>query len=194
MTHPMMDDFVRPIRRYLPQWAGETMRIDPFQLPVRAAACGQEGFGFTLDRHGAVVRCRLTCGLALSMALPCRAFRGVAARAIVDTGGNVTATLELHHRDPNLCLPLLVADNLDDIAADWHSWSRMLRLPMLIVDGDAAARQLREKLGAIMVEPPQARRRRITAPRHRPGFLRRRKPGAIGQVVRISGEELIARG
>ena len=34
-----------------------------------------------------------------------------------DEDGNVTVTLELLHSDPMLSVPLLVADDLDDIAA-----------------------------------------------------------------------------
>ena len=45
----------------------------------------------------------------------------------------------------------------------------------------------------IMIDPAFDRRRRLGALKHRPWFLRRRKPGVVGPVVRISGEELIAR-
>ena len=42
-------------------------------------------------------------------------------------------TLELHHEDPELCIPLLVAHDLGDIAADWRSWSEAFGIPMLMV-------------------------------------------------------------
>jgi hypothetical protein len=102
-------------------------------------------------------------------------------------------SLELLHHDSALSLPLLVSDNLDDIAADWHAWSRMMRLPMLIIGADDEAQPVREQLGEILIEAPFERRKRYATLKHRPWFLRRRKPGKVGPVEKISGEELIAR-
>jgi Family of unknown function (DUF6101) len=107
--------------------------------------------------------------------------------------GAYRVTLELHHRDPDLCVPLLVSEDLDDIAADWHSWSRLMKLPMLIIGADQHATALQTMLGDIMVENPKLRRKRIARMRRRPMFLSRRKTGKVGPVTRISGEELIAR-
>lgn len=171
----------------------DAMRLDPYRLPHRVTASGQDGFSYSLDRQGATVKRRLTCGLNLSLALPTRAFKGVAARSIEHDDGSYTVSLELLHHDRDLSLPLLISDNLDDVAADWHAWSRMMRLPMLIVDAEGVARPVREQLGAIMVETPLARRKRFGSLKHRPNFLRRRKPGTIGPVTKITGEELIAR-
>ncbi|MGO8271964.1 DUF6101 family protein, partial [Rhizobium ruizarguesonis] len=70
-------------------------------------------------------------GLPLSIALPKRVFKGVSARAIDHGDGDFTVTLELHHTDPELCIPLLFAHDLSDIAADWRSWSEAFRIPML---------------------------------------------------------------
>ena len=169
------------------------MRLDPYRLPHRIAARGEDGFSYEIDRNGATVKRRLSCGLKLALALPVRAFKGVAARSVEHEDGSYTVSLELLHHDRELSLPLLVSDDLDDIAADWHAWSRMMRLPMLIVGADGIARPVREQLGAIMVETPAERRKRFGSLKHRPNFLRRRKPGVIGPVVKISGEELIAR-
>jgi hypothetical protein len=178
----------------MPEWAEVGMRLDPYQLPYRVGY-GQEadGFSYTIDRQGAVMKRKLSCGLAVSMALPANCFKGVAARAVEHQDGSITVTLEMHHHDPALCLPLLVSGDLDDIAADWHAWSRLTKLPMLIIESDNVARALSERLGAIMIEPPIERRRRFATLKHRPWFLRRRKPGVIGEVVRVSGEELVAR-
>lgn len=180
-----------PTRAGMPEWAESRLRLDPWSLPHRIAR-ESAGTSWTVDRHGAVMRATLPCGLPVSVALPSRSFRGVAARAMEQADGSMKVTLELHHHDPALCVPLLVADDLDDIAADWHAWSRMMRLPMLIVGADTIARPVREKLGEIMVEAPLARRKRFGTLKHRPWFLRRRKPGVVGPVTRISGEELFA--
>ena len=174
----------------LPAWASTPMRIDPYRLPHRIRF-GSGATQFNLDRNGAVMRSRLSCGLDISMALPARCFEGVAARVIESADGRLTVTLELKHRDPALSVPLLVACDLDDIAADWHAWSRVLQLPMLIVDAESLARPIATYLGKLMINPAMARRKRWL--KRRPFFLRRRKTGVIGKIEKISGEELVAR-
>ena len=61
--------------------------------------------------------------------------RGREAREFIeDDLGDVTVTLELLHTDAMLCVPLLVAGDLDDVAADWRAWSEALGLPMLMIE------------------------------------------------------------
>ena len=124
------------------------------------------------------------CGLPLSFALPAKSFKGIAAQAVEHEDGSKIVSLELHHSDPELCIPLLIADNLDDIAADWHSWSRLMKLPMLVIGEDGLSQPVRDELGMVMVESPIARRKRITAYKPRPWFLKRRKTGVIGEVTK----------
>jgi len=169
------------------------MRLDPYHLPHSVSLKRSRRFSYKIDRQGAVLKRELECGLGVSMALPQRAFKGVAARTIVGEDGKTIYTLELHHHDVDMCLPLLVADNLDDIAADWHAWSRLMRLPMLLVDEANMAHAVRDQLGAVIVELPVERRKRITMVKHRSWFLRRRKTGRIGIVEKLSAAEIIAR-
>ena len=148
-----------------------------------------------IDQRGAVIRRVLSMsGLPATILLPARAFRGVAARALEDSDGNVTVTLELLHNDPQLSVPLLVADDLDDVAADWRAWAEEYRLPMLLIEADGVARTLEESLGAVKSgageAAPQAQRCR--QPR-RSRFLARRKSGDLGLRLVIGGEEIIAR-
>ena len=88
-----------------PVWAGRNMRLDPFRLPqvVSYATRDEQGdVTFTIDQRGAVIRRVLEkSGLPATIFLPARAFRGVAARAMEDSDGNVTVTLELLHNDPH---------------------------------------------------------------------------------------------
>lgn len=166
------------------------MRLDPYKAPHQVELGDKS---YKVDVRGAVFRKVLSCGLPVNLALPNKAFKGVAARAIEDAQGNVAVTLELHHHDPELCIPLLVADNFDDVAADWHSWSRLMKLPMLIINPDELATSVRNMLGEIMVETPWERRKRITTVKHRPNFLRRRKIGVVGEVVKLTAADIIAR-
>jgi len=180
-----------------PVWADAEMRLDPFLLPQKVSYARRdaekENISFTVDIEGAVMKRKLNCGLPLSMALPARAFRGVAARAFEGEDGNTTVTLELLHKDETISVPLLVSDNLDDVAADWHSWSRTLRLPMLMIDVDGTVSTVQNTLGLLRAEEPKPRRRRHNTVKRRPRFLMRRKPGIISEVAVLSADEIIAR-
>ena len=181
-----------------PVWAGRNMRLDPFRLPQKVSYTTRDDLGdvtFTIDHRGAVIRRVLAqSGLPAAIALPARAFRGVAARAMEDENLNVTVTLELLHNDPMLSVPLLVADDLEDVAADWRAWADYYSLPMLLIEADGVARTLEESLGAaIKTMPPQERRKGRVSRMRRPRFLARRKSGELGVRLVINGEEIIAR-
>lgn len=181
-----------------PVWAGRNMRLDPFRLPQMVSYATRDDLGdvnFTIDHRGAVIRRLLEhSGLPITIALPARAFRGVAARALEDDTGEVTVTLELLHNDPMLSVPLLVAHDLDDVAADWRAWAEFYQLPMLLIEADGVARTLEESLGAaIKTQPPRDRRKGRPSRMRRPRFLARRKAGNLGVRLVIDGEEIIAR-
>ena len=180
-----------------PVWAGRNMRLDPFRLPQVVSYATRDDHGdvtFTIDHRGAVIRRTLEMsGLPAIIALPANAFRGVAARAMEDEDGNVTVTLELLHNDPMLSVPLLVADDLDDVAADWRAWADAYRLPMLLIEADGEARTLEESLGAALKTlPPQERRKGRVSNQRRPRFLARRRAGDLGLRLVVDGDEIIA--
>lgn len=180
-----------------PAWAGCDLRLDPFRLPQAVSYAGRDDLGdvtFTVDRRGVTMRRMLEGSrLPMSVALPARAFRGVAARAIEDGGGEVTVTLELLHADPMLSVPLLVAHDLDDVAADWRAWSDAYQLPMLLIEADGEARTLEESLGLVKKRPPAERRKGRVSMQRRPRFLARRKTGDLGLRLVVDGREIIAR-
>lgn len=180
-----------------PTWAGATLRLDPSRFPHQITYALREAAGdvtITIDERGAILRKVLpSSGLPLSFALPARAFKGVAARAIDHGDGEVTVTLELHHEDPDLCIPLLVAHDLCDIAADWRGWADAFRIPMLMVEADGVARPLEEHLGDVKARATQPRRRHSYFAQRRPRFLVRRSTGSLGVAMKISGKEIIAR-
>ena len=180
-----------------PAWVETTLRMDPKRFPQQASYTlhGQSSnVTISLDERGAVLRKVLpSSGLPLSIALPARAFKGIAARAIDHGDGEVTVTLELHHDDPDLCIPLLVAHDLCDIAADWRSWSEAFRIPMLMVEADGVARPLEEHLGDLRTSALKPRRRHSYFANRRPRFLVRRTTGKLGVAMKIEGKEIIAR-
>lgn len=180
-----------------PVWAGRAMRLDPFRLPQVVSYASRDDHGevtVTIDQRGAVVRRLLArSGLPATVMLPARVFNGVAARAIEDDCGRVTVTLELLHADPMLSVPLLVAADLDDVAADWRAWADAFKLPMLLVEADGVARSLEDSLGAaVKTLPAQERRQGRATPARRPRFLVRRKCGDLGLRLIVGGEEIIA--
>ena len=180
-----------------PVWAGCTMRLDPFRLPQMASYATRDTMGevtFTIDPRGAAIhRVLAMSGLPATIILPARAFKGVAARAMEDENGEVTVTLELLHADPQLSVPLLVAADLDDVAADWRAWSDAYGLPMLLIEADGVARTLEESLGGIKKGPTRERRTPRLTRNRRPRFLARRKSGNLGLRLVVGGEEIIAR-
>ncbi len=183
---------------FKPAWAdGSTFRLDPLRFPHEAsyAVANENGtVNYTLNERGAVLKKVLpSSGLPISLALPACVFRGVAARAIDHGNGDVTVTLELHHDDPDLCIPLLVAHDLCDIAADWRSWADAYRIPMMMVEADGVARPLEDHLSNVSNRQPKPRRRHSYFADRRPRFLVRRPTGDLGVNMKIEGREIIAR-
>ena len=96
------------------------------------------------------------------------------------------------HRDPALTLPLVVAGEPEDVAADWQAWGRALNLPLLVVEQDGTVSRPVERLGAVAVARPRPRRRHSFFAGRRPRFLTRRKPGRGESTERLAGREIIA--
>ena len=187
-----------------PEWAGCELRIVPGQLPHRfsyKAAGSKKDIHVNLNERGAVIdRVLEKSDLPISMALPANAFKGIAARAIDDGKGNSTVTLELHHQDVDLCMPLLVDTELHNIAGDWREWAEAFNIPMLMVEADGVARPLDEDMAQSKTDPKTRakttstyKRRNSTTGQRRPRFLVRRKTGHLGCRMKISGREIIAR-
>ncbi len=183
----------------------EPVRLDPFSLPHRFRydtgvdpRSGQPmgEAAVTLEAHMAQVCRRLPSGIPMAMRLPMAAFEGVAARVIPDPQGDDEGlvVIELLHRDPQLSLPLSVAEHLDDVVADWRAWARVLALPMLLVEGDGSWRALDDRLGSVVIKATRPRRRRSVLNGRRPRFLTRRKVGVIPQTpVFLEKREIFGR-
>jgi hypothetical protein len=175
-----------------PHWANHDMRLDPSRLPqaVSYAVPSNDDVTFTISSRGAVMHHRADlAGEALAIALPARVFKGVAARAIESEDGDVTVTLELMHDNENFSVPLLVAHDLEKVSGDWHRWSELFGLPMLLVEEDGVARTLESSL-----ERYEQRRiaeggepREKTAP-----FGAAARRGKLGVRLVIGGQTVIA--
>src|SRR5262249_47662740 len=133
----------------------------------------------------------------MALNLPVSAYLGVAIRMeppSEETTGAVTIVLE--HPDRELSLTLYRATDTIDILAEWQSWGRSLRLPLLVAESDGSLRAAFPHVGAVRVRAPiTRRRRRSTLKERRPSFLMRRKAGRslVGATVHRGEREIIAR-
>ncbi len=183
----------------MPAGSGRALRLDPLALPLRfrtADAAADERMRLVeLSRDGVVLR-RSVRGVRMALALPLRAFLGVAMRIGplgADNEGTEAVTLE--HRDPALSVPLFTAPDSTDLLAEWHRWANTFGMPLLVARDDGTLHEPFARLGAVRVGHPCDRaRRRGTVKKRRPARFMRRKPGrAIEQPVIHREREIIAR-
>ncbi len=184
----------------MPAGSGRALRLDPFRLPVRFAAAdggADEQTRFVELHPSRVVLRRAVRGMRMALNLPINSYLGVALRMVApqpDQAGGIAVTLV--HRDPALSVPLLVAQDGEDVIAEWQAWARVLMLPLLVTEADGSVREPFPRLGALRVAKPVRRRRRQTAIKaRRPALpLRRRGCRAHATPILHQGErEIIAR-
>lgn len=191
------------LRRHAAIAGGDTdgsspcFRLDPFRLPVQftTAVDGME-YGrstVTLDRDRATIVQPASDGSLTTKDVPITSYLGVAVRIFAESNGGASAVVELMHRNPTLSLPLVLAEEPEDAAADWQAWARALNLPLLLVGHDGAVQKAAERPGAVLLLRAKPRRRHAFFAGRRPRFLARRKPGRPGLPVRVEGREIIAR-
>ena len=186
--------------RLAPAGSSRDERLDPFALPLRFEATDHTADQRvrTIELHPErVVLRREFRGIKMAVNLPVTAYLGVAIRMeppSEETIGAVTIVLE--HPDRELSLTLYRATDTFDILAEWQSWGRTLRLPLLVAEPDGGLRSAFPHIGAVRVRAPIARRRRrSTVVTRRPSFLMRRKAGRslAGAPVHRGEREIIAR-
>ena len=161
------------------------LRLDPGHLPakwcVNVGPAGRpvQEAAIYMDDDGVVVRRQLS-GLPLTLSLPFAAFEGVSVRIEPNADGDLTAHVELRHRDPAMSIPLTVTRDMEAAAADWQGWSTRLGLPMLLATAAGV-----ERVGpqaTVPVGDPAPRRRHASMADRRPRFLVRRKMGTPGEM------------
>jgi hypothetical protein len=169
-------------------------------LPIRFAASDKAADDRTriveLSRDRVVLR-RAVRGIKMAVNVPVANYLGVAVRMeppADDAPGTVSIVLE--HRDPGLSLPLFCAVDGVDIVAEWQSWARVLGMPLLVVEADGRLREPFNRVGALIVAAPVARRRRRSAiKKRRPTLPLRRAAGVMPAtpVMHRDEREIIAR-
>lgn len=179
--------------------SGRDLRLDPLALPARFITPDECADGRTrtveLHRERIVLR-RALRGIKMALNVPVSAYRGVAIRMERIEVGRHRMVLTLEHRDPGLSVPLFAAFDADDIVAEWQLWSRVLALPLLVIDTDGQVREPLPRMGGVRIAAPATRRRRRTALRkRRPRIVFRRRAARIAPDAQVHrGErEIIAR-
>jgi hypothetical protein len=180
--------------------SSRVLRLDPFALPARFlatdVAADEQVRSVELHRERVVVR-RAVHGMRMALNLPVSSFRGVSIRMLTAQGDMPSAVaVVLEHSDPSLALPLYVAPDGDEIAAEWRAWGRVLGMPLLVRDEDGGVFEPFDRLGDIAVgKVRQRRRRRSALKRRRPTMSLRRQVGQMTAATPVHrGErEIIAR-
>ena len=156
-----------------------------------------DGYARTVSLSRDCIRIdRRLSGIAMRVAVPVRAYRGVTLSLLPDAAGVLRYQLHLLHRDDDLSVLLGCAGTDLDIVADWRLWSRFFRLPALVERQDGRVEEADATLGGLPVgRDVSARRRSRLRSKHRPAFLARRKAGDLALTVTVhAGErEIIAR-
>jgi len=123
---------------------------------------------------------RCVGGVFMHITLMPSAYRGVVLRLTEARGNGFAYEVRLAHRDPDLSVILLEADDDSEVQAEWRLWARFLRLPTL-VERIAGQPELElPTLGGVTIAAPSPRRRGKTLTSRRPRFLVRRKVGRWG--------------
>lgn len=179
-----------------PAGSGRALRLDPFSLPqlFRAGDAGADGRMRDVELYSehVVVRRRVS-GIAMALDLPVTEFLGVALQ-VVPQGKAENVCLTLEHPDPALSIPLYNSTDSDDVVAEWQSWARTLRRPLLVTDDSGALHELFPRLGQVRLGRPEPRRRRRTAMKgRRPAIRWRRRAGYAADTVHRGEREIIAR-
>ena len=180
--------------------SSRALRLDPFALPIRFV-CSDKGADervriVELSRDRVVLR-RAVRGIKMAVRVPVAAYIGLAVRLEPpEVDVPVTVSIVLEHHDPALSLPLFSATDGTDIVAEWQSWSRVLGVPLLVVEVDGRLREPVQRVGAVVIAAPRRRRRkRSVIAKRRPTLPLRRIPGVppAAPVVQRDEREIIAR-
>ncbi|HVV93399.1 MAG TPA: DUF6101 family protein [Hyphomicrobiales bacterium] len=158
---------------------GVELKLDPAVLPQSFVTPddGAEGGvrSVMLERTRVLLTRRLR-GMAMKIAVPIAAYRGVVVR-VLGQGGPAPLEVALVHDDRDLDVPLYRADDDGEVVSEWHRWSGALGLPLLFERVDGSLVTLDRRLGEVRAGRPLPRRPRVSRERLRPRFLRRRRVG-----------------
>lgn len=181
-----------------PAGSGCVLRLDPQVLPVRFSAqdAGADYNTRIVElHHDRLVVWRTVRGIRMAVHQPLCAFRGIAMRVVARDNNAPLITLALEHNDPGLTVLLYASSDEDDVVAEWRSWSKVLRLPLLLQRPDGTMSAAIRLIGMLRYDGVMERRHaRAVLMRRRPRIAQRRRGGLKQDAPQVhSGREIIAR-
>lgn len=184
------------------RWAMGLLDIDPCRLPVRyglpviGGERGREARDLIEICEGFVaVKHEVSGQKTVVRAFAWEDFSGIAIRveSLDPQGERYAVSANLHHADPKLCFPVHMSHDMDNVAARWHGWSRVLKLPLLLPTVDGGWREPIERFGKLTVNSPCERSPRRALASRRSSFSSIREAGNLSLVAPVEGNEIIAR-
>lgn len=179
------------------------MDVDPFHLPTQFSLPVQTVAGqllrardrIRIENATVAVEREVMGARAITKNIALDEFTGVAIRAdLVGEGDDRFAvSVNLHHPDPDLCIPLHMSYDMSEVSARWQSWGRALRLPLLLPALDGTWKEPFERLGKVNVKPPHGRVSRRFLANRRSCMSGLRETGDSRTRTAIGGTEIIAR-
>ncbi|MBB4077135.1 hypothetical protein GGR08_001452 [Bartonella fuyuanensis] len=112
-------------------------RLDPCHLPQTATYFSSKTGSqviCSLNEHGVFFKTDMPS--SISHLVPPYHFKGIAARTVKTRSGERAVALELLHTNEEVCIPLLVSRDLNNVLLDWRLWADTYDLPMLMINED----------------------------------------------------------
>lgn len=185
------------------RWQPVPLDVNPFQLPARfnLSVKNAPGQALTDWDHIIVSPGMVTIDRDVPGLGRCRSdhaiedFSGISVRmeACDESRDTLAVTVNLHHEDPALCLPLFVAFDLDVAGARWQSWGRVLGLPLLVPAPDGTWQEAIDRLGKLSVNRAYPREARLSLKSRRSMVALSRRVGMRCEADPLPGKEIIAR-
>lgn len=149
-----MKSYPKPMR-LAARWRVRPLDFDPLRQPVSYALSVAEPLGqWLLARdhvalHGSRIQIvRRVLGMATRrIEVSLNDFHGLVVR-MDDALTDICVSINLHHGDPELCLPLFVGTGMDRVGARWQALGRQLGLPLLVLDEEGELRPASPNVGA----------------------------------------------
>ncbi|AGA64812.1 hypothetical protein B488_08200 [Liberibacter crescens BT-1] len=179
---------------------GNALRLDPKNFPQHVFwVCyhSKNGKIAVINEKNVVVLQFLSFkNIPVFIQLPITVFKGIAVRIISRNNDRITMRVELYHQDPNFCIPLLISENLPEVAQDWKLWSQIYNLPMLMIEenGDVISFNSENSESTPYEGKEQKHipaRQEVLTPPVLQGFFICRSIYKLGLNLRIKGKKMI---
>ena len=185
------------------RWPVRPIDINPFRLPAQFSLPVRSVSGkllrardrISIEPAAIAVEREVLGKRAIHKQIALEEFSGVAIRAELagEEDDTFVVSVNLHHEDPELCIPLHVSFDMADVTARWQSWGRALRLPLLMPARDGSWCETVERLGKLVVGGAYRREARRALATRKSTISSLRETGSRGTRPVYSGAEIIAR-